>query len=357
MTELPFPRVTLPISDAHAIALVGCGVIGRLQLDAYRNAGWRVVVLCDAVLASAESARDEFFPDADATDDFEAVLRRGDVTIVDLAVHTDIRPDMVRRALLAGKNVMSQKPFVEDLEEGRELARLADERGLTLAVNQNGRWAPHFHALREIVDSGRLGRLNAADFAVYWPHDVHTEHHRLGQDPNLVLYDYAIHWFDLVACLFPDRTATSVYASTATRPGQLVPVPTLASVVIDFGDAQVTIVMRASSRHEDTGSFHVVGDAGAAVLHGGELGGARLDIVGEQSAHMLTVGSWFPDALIGSMGELMSAIEEGRAPFTRASSSLVGLALCFAAIESAATGAAVDPATVSRLYAPEADTP
>jgi predicted dehydrogenase len=348
--QLPFPRVEMPTSDAHGIALVGCGGIGRLQLDAYRKVGWNVVVLCDAVIASAESARDEYFPDTDATDDFDAVLARTDVTVVDLAVHTDIRPGMVRKAILAGKHVMSQKPFVETLAEGRALAELAEEHGVTLAVNQNGRWSPHFHALRAIVESGRLGQLVAADFAAYWPHDIHTEHHRLGQDPNLVLYDYAIHWFDLVACLFPEREAVSVYATTARRRGQLVPVPTIASVIIDFGDAQVSILMRASARHEDTGSYHVVGTEGAAVLHGGALGGQRVDIVAEEPAHIETVGNWFPDALIGSMAELLRAIENGTKPATHPRSSLAGLALCFAAIESAATGATVVPADVAGLY-------
>lgn len=348
-TALTFPSIEMPRSDAHGIALVGCGGIGRLQLDAYRRAGWNVVVLCDAALASAESARDDFYPLAEATDDYDAVLARSDVTVVDLAVHTDIRPGMVRKAILAGKHVMSQKPFVETLREGEDLARLAEDQGVTLAVNQNGRWAPHFHALRSVVESGRLGDVVVADFAAYWPHDVHTEHHRLGRDPNLVLYDFAIHWFDLVACLFPNQPATSVYAVTSARPGQLVPVPTLASVLINIGGAQVSILMRASARCEDTGSYHVVGTRGAAVLYGGALGGQRLDIVTEDAAHMTIEGAWFPNALIGSMAELLRAVETGEQPATHPRSSLTGLALCFAAIESAATGRPVNPSDVAGL--------
>ena len=50
---------------------------------------------------------------------------------------------MIETALAAGKHVLSQKPFVLDLDDGTRLADLADESGVVLAVNQNGRWAPH----------------------------------------------------------------------------------------------------------------------------------------------------------------------------------------------------------------------
>jgi predicted dehydrogenase len=44
--------------------------------------------------------------------------------------------------LRAKKHVLSQKPFVLDLDTGARLADLADEMGVKFAVNQNGRWAP-----------------------------------------------------------------------------------------------------------------------------------------------------------------------------------------------------------------------
>lgn len=343
------PRTRMPVAD-HAIALVGCGNIGRLQLSAYRAAGWRVVILCDTDEAAALAARDEFYPDADVTTDYEAVLARTDLTVVDLAVHTDIRPGLVRRAITAGHHVLSQKPYVEDLAVGRELAELAETAGVTLAVNQNGRWAPHFHLLRRLVEDGVLGTVVAADFTAYWPHDVHCEHHVLGQERHLVLYDFAIHWFDLIATLFDGRTPVSVYATMAVREGQLVPVPTLASVLIDYGTAQVSVLMRASARHEDSGSFHVVGSQGTAVLQGSALGGDRVEVRHAGGPSRIEVeGTWFPDALIGSMADLLCAIEDGTTPHANPWSSLGGLALCFAAIESAETGWPVDPAQVRAL--------
>lgn len=349
--DVTLPAVTMPDPARHGIGLVGCGAIAQLQLEAYRKAGWTVVALCDVRLDAAQRARDEYYPDAVVTSGYAELLAMPEVTVVDLAVHTDIRPGLVRAAIAAGKHVLSQKPFVEDLDEGAELARLAADAGVKLAVNQNGRWAPHFAVLRAAVDSGAIGDIVSADFAAYWPHDEHTQHHPLGRTRHLVLYDFAIHWFDLVNCVFAGRPAASVYTVMATRPGQLVAVPTLTTTVIDYGDAQVSIAMRASSRHEDLGGYHVQGTRGVLRHRGGALGGNTVQLIDASGERTIAApGSWFPDGLIGSMADLLVSIEQGREPAARPESALGGLALCFAAIESAETGRPVDPAGVRRMH-------
>ena len=348
--KLTVPPVPMPRSKAHRIALVGCGAIGKVQLGAYSDAGWNVVLLCDRNPPVVEAARAAYFPNADVVTDFKEVLARDDVTVVDLALHLDVRPRYVKEALLAGKHVMSQKPFVERISDGMALAQLAEDQGLLLAVNQNGRWAPHFRALREVVHGGHLGQVYAADFSTYWGHDQILESHVLGKDPNLLLYDFAIHWFDLIADLLPEAKAKSVYAVTGHREGQLIPVPTLASVIIGFDSAQVSISMRASARGEDSGYFHVAGPRGLAKYAGHSLGGEAIEVVNDAGqARVATSANWFPDALTGSMANLLCAIEAQEVPSAHPRSSLPGLQLCFAAMESAARGAPVDPASVEAL--------
>ena len=60
-------------------------------------------------------------------------------------------------------------------------------------------------------------------------------------------------------------------------------------------------------------------------------------------------GSWFEEGFHGAMSELLCAIEEDREPLHGARGNLAGLALCFAAIESARRGEPVEPGSVSRL--------
>ncbi len=103
------------------------------------------------ILSARVRGAKPIFPSARVTDDFDSVLRDPNVRVLDIATHADVRLDLMRRALNADKHVLSQKPFVENLDDGRELVELGERRGLKLAVNQNGRWAPHLAYIREAV--------------------------------------------------------------------------------------------------------------------------------------------------------------------------------------------------------------
>lgn len=349
--NIEIPSYPQPKSE-HKVALIGCGAIGRVQAGAYQECGWKVIALCDIQLDRAESFQKELFPDAYITANYSDILNDPNIDIVDLALHVDIRPTVVRAALNAGKHVLSQKPFVEAISDGTDLCELASKAPSTLAVNQNGRFAPHFHALREVINQGHIGEIVSADFNVYWPHDLIMKGHPLAEIEHLICYDFAIHWFDLVATLFSKKPARSVYAKATTTPQQVIEVPTLVSIIIDFGDAQVSINMRASSHYEDFGSYHICGTSGVVSLNGGSLGAnnEEIKVVNREGESTISVTpDWFPAAFKGTMGDLMSAIENNRSPEGTPESCLEGLRLCFAAIESTRSGQPIDPRQVERI--------
>lgn len=321
------------------IGLIGCGFISGVHLEAYHRDGLDVAWLCDVDEARAAARRDEFFPHARVTSSAAEVFDDPGVTVVDVATHVDIRPGIVEAALTAGKHVLSQKPFVLDLDQGERLCRLADDAGLLLASNQNGRWAPHFRRLLDLAEDGSLGRLGAADFGVYWGHDLWVaDKPHFATMHDLVLYDFGIHWFDLVATLFADRGPATVSAMIGRREGQVIDVPTQAQVLIDYPDAQVSLAFRGSSRTLDQGWFRVDGQTASLTHAGAPLGGDQLTLQTSSGTSVLPLaGEWFPDGMAGTMGELLAGLREGRPPSNSARSALEGLALCFAAIESART--------------------
>ena len=226
----PMPRAYRP-----RIALVGAGGISGAHLDAYRTLGLDVAVICNRTLARAEARRDEFFPEAEATDDIAGTLVRDDIEVVDITPHPAERYAMIEAALGAAKHVLSQKPFVLDLDAGARLCDLADERGVRLAVNQNGRWAPHLSWMREAVGAGLIGAVQACDVSIHWDHGWIRGTGFEAID-DLVLYDFAVHWFDFLASLGcgrrrsmppgrgrPDRTCgrrCSVRRSSRSRAGR-----------------------------------------------------------------------------------------------------------------------------------------
>ncbi|MCU1437037.1 MAG: dehydrogenase [Naasia sp.] len=334
---------------APGVALIGCGSISAMHLAAYRDAGLQVLILCDRTLAKAHARRAEFAPAAEVTTDAAEVLGRPDVAVVDIATHVTGRPALIEAALLAGKHVLSQKPFVRDLEEGRRLIRLARAHGRVLAVHHNGRWAPHFAAALALVRRGDIGAVSSADFAVYWPHDrIFADDPHFSTMQDLVIFDFGIHWFDLVAQLFADAgPARRVFASARRRDSARIAVPTDVEVLIDFESAAATLLFRASAAHAESGAFRIEGSEGVVLHAGSSLGGDNVRAV--TSAGELVValdGDWWSRGMLGPMAEVIAAIRAERPPSNDAATALPGLALAFAAQESLRTGAAVDPATV-----------
>ena len=84
------------------IALIGCGGITKWHLRRTRRPTIDVVALCDMILERAPRRRDEFYPDAIATDSVDEVLSRDDVEVVDITTHPPERPPLVEAALRLG---------------------------------------------------------------------------------------------------------------------------------------------------------------------------------------------------------------------------------------------------------------
>lgn len=346
--QLPY-RPHDPRRYRPGIALVGCGGISDWHLRAYRAAKYRVVALCDVNLKNARRRRDEFYPGADVTDDLAQVLRRDDVEVVDIATHTAIRPPLVAAALKARKHVLSQKPFVTDLAVGRRLADLADKMGVTLAVNQNARWAPHFSYLREAVRGGLVGDVEGAHCDVHWDHSW-VKGTAFESTPHLILYDFAIHWCDFITTLFNGVMPTRVFASKVRATTQDIAAPLLAQVMIEFPAAQASLVFDGHTRHGRLDRVFIAGGKGSITSSGPNQDHQQVELTtAEGIARPTLVGSWFPDGFHGTMGELLSAIEDGREPMNSARNNLASLALCFAAVASAERGKPVVPGSVTKL--------
>jgi predicted dehydrogenase len=339
-----------PQSYAPAIGLVGCGGIAAHHLAAYRAAGYNVAALCDRNIGKVRDRQAHFFPDADVYTDYRDLLRRDDIEVVDLLPHPKDRVAIVEAALEAGKHVLSQKPFVTDLDVGERLVELADRHNVLLAVNQNGRWAPHWAYLREAVREGVLGDLQSAALTVHWDHSWIADVPTLNAMDDLVLYDFAVHWFDIVACFFGTQRPQRVFASKQHASGQRPQPPMLAHVVIDYPEGQATLHFNAAVVYGQEDRTFLAGTKGSAVSTGPSLSEQTVTLhTAEGWSSPPLVGTWFEQGFHGTMAELLCAIEERRSPLNSARDNLRSLELAFAAIASAGEGVAKVPAEVRRI--------
>jgi len=346
-----------PKAYRPAIGLIGCGSITKEHLAAYRKAGYLVEAFCDIDLATATKRRDAFYPEAAIYSDAEQLLQHPNIEVVDIATHPNIRASLIEKALLAGKHVLSQKPFVLDLEVGERLVALAEREHVQLAVNQNGRWAPHFSYMRAAIASGLIGEVQSVQMAVHWDHNwiADTE---FDQVKHVILYDFAIHWFDILCCFLAGQEAKQVSASFARSKYQKATPALMGQATVQYDSAQGSLFFNGDTRHGPRDTTVIVGSEGTLSSEGADLDQQQVTLNKDNLIFQPQLeGCWFPDGFHGTMGELLCAIEEDRPPENSAKNNLRSLAVCFAAVASAESDRPIKPGSVRQLPDGAIETP
>lgn len=350
--EIPAPELDYqppaPRNYKPRIGIIGAGGIAASHLDAYRTAGWEVAAICNRTLAKAEARAKEFAPNAKVTDRFEEVLSDSSIDVVDITPYPADRIPIIEAALKAGKHVLSQKPFVLDLADGERLLRLARDKGLKLAVNQNGRWAPHQAWMREAVRRGLIGDVVGIHVAIHWNHGwiAGTPFEKV---EDLILYDFGIHWFDFVTSIAGDKIR-SVFATATHAVGQNATVPLLAEALVRLEGGQASLVFDGATPTGPRDTTFIVGTKGSLMSDGPDLGRQTVTLTTEVGrAQPKLEGAWFNDGFRGAMGALLVAIENNTEPENGGEENLQSLALAFAAIQSRRTGKEVAVGEATRL--------
>jgi predicted dehydrogenase len=337
------PATPLP---SPGIGLIGCGAISEMHLRAYKKLGLNVVALCSRRLEDAEARAREFFPEVKTLDSCAELLALEEVEVVDLATHPSGRIELIRAALEAGKNVLSQKPFVLSLAEGRELADFAERQGLRLAVNQNGRWAPHLAMIREAVKADLVGVLEEIDISVAWDHSW-TVGTAFDRTAHLVLFDFGVHWFDFIVSLLGDREVAEVEASVSFSTSQSSPQPMLAKVEMRGDGFRASIAFDGDNNERPSDTTRVVGRSGVLLSEGSDLSDQALSLfLGGERVELPLAGDWFSTGFEGSMCELIDSVRRGHEPLNNARENLRSLQLAFAACASADLGEVIRPGSV-----------
>lgn len=202
------------------VGLIGYGLAGSV-FHAPLIAATEGLVL-DTVVTSnperREQARAEFPDVRVAGTPDELFARSGDLDLIVVASPNKTHVPLARTALEADLAVVVDKPVAGTAAEARELAGLAEKRGLLLSVFQNRRWDNDFLTLRSLLAEGALGDV--------WRFESRFERWRPqpkggwreSGDPAEIgglLYDLGSHVVDQALVLF--GPVTRVYAEAVVR--------------------------------------------------------------------------------------------------------------------------------------------
>jgi predicted dehydrogenase len=147
------------VTDDVSLAVVGVGYWGpNLVRCAFENDGCVVKTICDRDVG-ALSRLTRRFPAVEASQDLDRLLEDDELNGVIVATPVSTHHDLVKRCLLAGKNVMVEKPLAATGEQCRELIELAGERDLVLMPGHTFIYSPPVNKVKQLLDDGELGEI------------------------------------------------------------------------------------------------------------------------------------------------------------------------------------------------------
>lgn len=143
-------------SKAPQVALIGCGYWGKNLVRNFHQLG-SLAMVADVTEAGRQAAA-AIAPAIPVVHDPALALNAAAPAVV-VSTPAETHYDLVRRALLAGKDVFVEKPLALRPEEGADLVRLAEAGGRILMVGHVLEYHPGVLRLRELVSSGALGKV------------------------------------------------------------------------------------------------------------------------------------------------------------------------------------------------------
>ncbi|MSP12295.1 MAG: Gfo/Idh/MocA family oxidoreductase [Chloroflexi bacterium] len=324
-------------ADLPGIGIIGCGnIVKSAHLKAYVKYGLPVIGVYD-ISAEATRGVKEQFGVRQIYDSLDALFENPEIQVVDIATHPEARIPLMQRALQAGKHILAQKPLALDMGAAREVVAEAARRGLQVAVNQNGRWAPPWRVATLLIEQGAIGEVLAIthlyDISFNWIPGTHFD--RL---EHFAIYDYSVHWIDITRCWLEGQRITGVRAVDYRTPHQpdhgKTPWGMWVEITCDDGaHAMIRGVGCSQTRHRGH-PFWIHGTEGT--LRGSVLGNDYVELERDGVSYRFDLaGQWFPDGFAGTMGELLCAIAEKREPYNSARHNLLSLELTLAACDSA----------------------
>ncbi len=308
----------------HRIAIVGLGMAVTPHAKSLADLKDRVEVA--AAFSPSEARRREFaakfpFP---AGADLDAILADKSIGAVMLLTPPNTHLDLVRRAAMAGKHILLEKPLEIDTPRALELVAAAKSAGVTLGVVLQHRFRPAGMKLAQIIESGALGPIvNCSTTIRLWrPQSYYDQPGRgtKARDGGGVLLTQGIHTLDLMLSLAGHVEEVSGFAAT-TRVHRMETEDLVCAAARFTGGAFGTIEATTAAYPGFPERIEIAGMRGTASLAGTELKVQFHDGSSVEMAPDRTAGGTGADPMAfphdyhrAVLADFLDAIDEKRPP-------------------------------------------
>ncbi len=194
--------------DALGVGVIGCGMISGNHFHALEKLeSVELRAVCDIDEEKLKKAMD--VQRVEGYTDWHALISRDDIDAVHVCVPHYLHAEMSVSALRAGKHVLCEKPMGVSLKEARAMEAAALESGKTLTICFQNRYNGASKRMKEVIDSGELGRIQGGSAFVTWnraePYYQNSPWRgKWATEGGSVLINQAVHTLDLMRWLAGD---------------------------------------------------------------------------------------------------------------------------------------------------------
>ncbi|TCQ27574.1 inositol 2-dehydrogenase [Rhizobium sp. PP-CC-3G-465] len=194
--------------------LLGAGRIGKVHAKAVSSdAHARLVAVADAFPAAAQAIADSYGCEVRT---IEAIEAADDIDAVVICTPTDTHADLIERFARAGKAIFCEKPIDLDVGRVRDCLKTVAETDGKLMVGFNRRFDPHFMAVRQAIDDGRIGDVEMVTIISRDPGAPPVDYIKRSGG---IFRDMTIHDFDMARFLLGEEpTIVTAHAAVLVDP-------------------------------------------------------------------------------------------------------------------------------------------
>lgn len=191
------------------IGIIGFGYMGHFHYEkAQQFDEVSVVSAFDTDAGKRAAAKEKGLMVYDGLEDF----LKNDLDLVVIATPNQWHEKYAVAAMEAGKNVLCEKPATMSVKEMEHIKEVSDKTGKFFTVHQQRRFDPDYRVVKDIINSGEIGRVTTIESRVLGERGVCFGWRADPESGGGMLYDWGVHLIDQILQLYPSEVVTSVYA-------------------------------------------------------------------------------------------------------------------------------------------------
>jgi predicted dehydrogenase len=152
--------------ESIGIGVIGCGARIQTVIENLMHATSNVKIraLCDPNPHSISEIKEKFSANVEVYENYEKLIRDTDVDWVFIGSWNCFHKDQILAAFRAGKHVFSEKPLALSVDDCIKIRDAQVKSGCKFVIGFTLRYSPHYRKIKEIVASGKIGKIISMEF-------------------------------------------------------------------------------------------------------------------------------------------------------------------------------------------------